>query len=539
MKGISLLFILFLSSSYCLAEKISDNRINDSLIIVLKKEIAQRDIYVQRKLDLINILRKDLFRINELSTLQKFDLYNSFYHQYKTFIYDSAFKYASKLIETAYILDDQSRIGYARIKTSFILLSSGMFKEAMDSLNVVDVAYLDDSTKANYHWLIGKAYADLNLYNKDNHYRKYYTDLNQRSLDSALRWCKPDTYQHHYLIASKNGQINNYQKVIDTIEELIHLYNLTNPQLAINYFDLGQAYRGLNQLDKTIQFTILSSLSDIRAATKETAAMYTLAKLLYEQGDVSNAHIFIQQALEDAKYYGARQRMVEIGSILPLIATAELNNSESQRKLWLGYAIGLSVLFALVLLLVFVVFRQLKKLKAAELKIMQTNNALQETNHKLTDANKIKEEYIGYYFSINSEYLNKIESFKQTVEQKLVQKKYDDIKFIVNNINAKREREELYFGFDKVFLKLFPDFIKTFNSYFNSEDQFIVKEGQLLNTELRIFALIRMGITDSEDIARILDYSVNTIYAYKTKIRNKSILPNDEFDRKIMEIKAI
>ncbi|MGC3943186.1 MAG: DUF6377 domain-containing protein [Chryseolinea sp.] len=94
-------------------------------------------------------------------------------------------------------------------------------------------------------------------------------------------------------------------------------------------------------------------------------------------------------------------------------------------------------------------------------------------------------------------------------------------------------------SFDKVFLKLFPDFLDTFNSYFREEDRIVPKDGHLLNTELRIFALIRMGIHDTEKIAKILDYSINTIYSYKARIKSKSILPNDEFEAKIMDIKAI
>ena len=130
----------------------------------------------------------------------------------------------------------------------------------------------------------------------------------------------------------------------------------------------------------------------------------------------------------------------------------------------------------------------------------------------------MKEEYIGYYFNINAEYLNKIENFKKAVDQKVLARKYDDLRYIVDNINLKREREELSYSFDRVFLNLFPDFVSTFNSLFRPEDQIILKEGQLLNTELRIFALIRMGISDTEKIARILGYSVNTIYAYKTRL---------------------
>ena len=192
----------------------------------------------------------------------------------------------------------------------------------------------------------------------------------------------------------------------------------------------------------------------------------------------------------------------------------------------------------MVFVFVIVIVRQLKKLKAAELTITEANNSLREINNTLREANAIKEEYIGYYFNINSEYLNKIAEFKQAVDHKLVNRKYEDIKYIVNNIDLKREREALYFSFDKVFLKLFPDFVTIFNSLFEEKDRITLKENQLLNTELRIFALIRMGISDTEKIAKILNYSVNTIYAYKTRIKSKSRVANEEFESRIMEIKT-
>jgi len=122
---------------------------------------------------------------------------------------------------------------------------------------------------------------------------------------------------------------------------------------------------------------------------------------------------------------------------------------------------------------------------------------------------------------------------------KLMTKKLDDLRFTVDSINIKREREDLYHNFDVVFLKIFPSFVADFNSLFKDEDAIVLKEGQLLNTELRIFALIRMGIHDHEKIARILDYSVTTIYTYKTRLRNKSIVPNEEFEKRIMAIRAI
>lgn len=511
----------------------------DSLIIVLKKEIDQRDIYVDQKLERIKRLKESLLKVKSNDLETRFELYNGLYHQYKTFIYDSGFQYAKKLVNTAFQLNDPTKLAYARVKLGFILISSGMFKETFDSLKRVEVKYLHDSTRIDYYRLLSRAYSDLNIYNNDQYYRSVYVSLDQRYLDSAISVSPPGSYHYYYLGGVKNIYLKNFDKSVQLIETVIKTQKLSYPQLAVNYYDLSNAYRNLKDEKRSIYYMVMSSLSDIRAATKETAAMHTLAKMLYERGDTENAYIFIKQALNDAEYYGAKQRKVEIMAILPLIASAQLNSVDEQRKVWFTYSAGVTFLILVVVVFSIIISKQLKKLKIAESVIREANRNLQETNHKLIEADKIKEEYIGYYFSNNSQYIDKIETFRNSIDQKLQTRKVDDIRYLVNTINPVHEREELYFNFDKIFLKLFPDFVKIFNSYFEPEHRIVLKENQLLNTELRIFALIRLGIHDAEKIAKILGYSVNTIYAYKNRVKSKSLIPNDEFDDRIMEINSV
>jgi len=181
----------------------------------------------------------------------------------------------------------------------------------------------------------------------------------------------------------------------------------------------------------------------------------------------------------------------------------------------------------------------MKKIQKAQQLLTEAHAAQHLINEKLEEANKIKEEYIGYFFSLDSEFFVKLERLKKTLDQKVADRKFEDIKFIVNNIQLKKEKEELLRSFDTVFLRIFPKFVASFNALFNPEDQIKLKENELLNIDLRIFALIRMGISDNEKIAQILEYSVNTIYAYKTKIKNRSIVPNEEFEARVLEIKGI
>ena len=496
----------------------------DSLFTQLNQTLARKQEYVNAKLERLHQLHQELNGRN-LNDEGRFKILQNLSNEYKTFIYDSAFSNITKMQQLAYRLNDPVKIAYSKTQLGFVLLSSGMFKETLDSLSNLSVSGMPDTIKMDYFFVLARAYYDLGDFDKDRYYTPRYNKLGTQYIDSARSLSKPNSYNYLYFTGLKNLKNENNQDALADLNTLLTKYNLSPHEIAITASTLSYYYISRDETDKAIVLLAQAAIADIKSATKETAAMSSLAELLYNNGDIRNAYTYIQHAMEDAIYYGARQRKVQVGSILPIIASAKVNNVEEQRKLWLIYSSIITTLSILVLVFAVIIFKQLNKRKIAE-------RALQE-------ANKIKEEYIGYYFNINSEYLGKIEAFKKSVEMKLLTKKLDDIKFIVNNINPKKEREELYHSFDKVFLKLFPDFVVIFNSYFKEEDRIVLKEGQLLNTELRIFALIRMGIHDTDKIAKILDYSINTIYNYKARIKGKSVVPNEEFEKKVMEIHAL
>lgn len=185
-----------------------------------------------------------------------------------------------------------------------------------------------------------------------------------------------------------------------------------------------------------------------------------------------------------------------------------------------------------------IIYRQNRKLKVVQEGLRESHTRLQELNNKLLDANVIKEEYIGHFFNTISDYIDKIDRFKTSIDRKISQKNTDQIRDIVNRINLKAERDELYGSFDRIFLKIFPDFVSKLNAFFSKEDQYVIGENAPLPPELRIFALIRLGITDNEKIAKFLGYSVNTIYTYKTRMKNKAIIPNEKLETSVMEIKS-
>jgi Domain of unknown function (DUF6377) len=511
----------------------------DSLIVVLKEEINHQERYVDLKLARIEKLRERLRKITPADEPERFALYNGLYHEYKTFVNDSAFKYAQKLIQTSRRLNDQSKIGYSHLKYGFALLSAGMFKETFDTLRAVDTNALRDTSLVECYRLTARAYADLMIYNNHTYfmdvYRKYYLLY----MDSALMNCKPKDYQYYNLTIVKNLHLRDYQKVIQTSNELVQGHTLSYPQYAVYHYDLAEAWRHLGDDEKELENLALSSLSDIRGAVKETAAMYTLARQLHQRGDSHNAYIFIRQALKDAQFYGARQRQVEINSILPLIAADQLNTMQEQRIRWIIYSAGITLIVILVLVFSLIIYKQLKKLRAADAQIKLANHNLLEFNEKLVEANKIKEEYVGYYFNMTTDYVNEIDVMRKQIMNFLVNDKKKEALSMLGKYNPGEERAKFVKDFDHVFLRLFPDFVQQFNQLIDPGEPLTPDHEGELNADLRIFALIRLGIQDNRKISEILNFSVNTVYAYKTRVKNKSIVSGDEFLKRIMDIKSV
>ncbi|TDQ06590.1 DUF6377 domain-containing protein [Pedobacter metabolipauper] len=505
----------------------------------LNLSIEAKQTYDRSKLQRIAGLEQTLKLLLPADINGRYKVCTALYDEYKSFNYDKAFYYAQSMLSYGRRLKDPVKVANGKIKLGFVLLSSGMFKETFDSLNTVDVHILPDSIKQDYYFLNARTYYDLADFDAD----KYYTPLyNLRAgiyIDSAIALSTQTSYDYQYYLGLKYLKMGKRDQAAALLKKILHTYPLSNHQLAVTTSTLSDIYIQNNEIDEALQLLFQAAEADIKSSTKEAAAMLNLAKLLHTKGDIKNAYVFINQAMNDASYYGARQRKVQVSAILMVIAGEKVNSVEEQRRILFIYATLLTLLAAVVILFAFIIYRQLKKLKKADKIIIETNRSLQETIDQLNEAEKIKEEYIGYYFNLISESITKLEKFKRSVSNKLVTKKFDDIQMLVDNINLKKERDELFLNFDKAFLTLFPNFVEAFNALFEPEHQVKLSSDQLLNTDLRIFALIRLGIHDTEKIASILEYSMNTIYNYKARIKGKSILPNDDFELAILTIKAV
>jgi hypothetical protein len=511
----------------------------DSLLTELKNELTKKKIYDGQKEARIKNLKLKLAATSKTNYNTQYSICGKLYEEYKVYQFDSAYVYTQKLLTISNITHDVQKQYESRIKLGFILLSSGMFKETFDCLNQINTHFLNDSSKLEYYGLKSRAYADLADYNNDTNYSPNDNASSLKYLDSAIALSKPNSFDMLYYLGDREIRSGQNQHPSPYYIKLLAHYNLTAHQRAMVATGLSFFYSDIYQGDDRTKLLAIGAINDIRSSTKETLAIFKLGQQLYEDGNNKDAYIFIQQAMDDAQYYGARLRKIKIGAVLPMVAAQKIITTENEKNRFLLYFLSIAVIAILITLISFIVFIQLKRLKAKEKIIEEKNVQLEKINDRLTEDTHIKEEYIGYFFNVISGYILKLEKLKRNIERKLTIKKYDDILLSVNEINIKKERETLFYTFDHIFLKIFPNFITVFNSLLKKEDQIWPKDHEVLNTDLRIFALMRLGINDNETIANILEYSVNTIYVYKMRIKAKALVPSEQFDHKIMAIKAV
>jgi tetratricopeptide (TPR) repeat protein len=508
----------------------------DSLLNVLKTEIQKKRVYDDVKYHRIKLIKQRLTGTAAADLATQYTLCDQLYCEYKDFIFDSAHVYALTLLRISSQMHDMPRRYGSLIKLGTIQLSWGMFKETFDGLNQVKVDALPDSIKLRYYELKTLAYNDLAFYNTDEFYAHSNRAKSVKALDSAILYASQNSYERYKHMAERYTIAGRDDKAAECYKKLLYNSKFTYHERAMVANDLSNLTDG----PQKNELITLAAIYDIRSSTKETLAIFTLGKAFFYQGNMEDAEILLQEALDQALFYGNRLHKIEITAILTTLSAQKLILSENKKNKALTFLITvLSITILGTIAIALLVYIRLKRVRLREKIVKERNQHLDHINKKLLEDTHIKEEYIGYFFNIISGYILKMEKIKRNTERKLKSQNYEELLKLAHEIDIKQEREALFYTFDNIFLKLFPNFITTFNSLLKPEDQIWPKDNEVLNTNLRIFALMRLGIKDNQTIANILESAVSTIYTYKIRIKSKALVQGDEFDNKIMEIKFV
>lgn len=540
-------FLLFaailLLPYYSLAQKNSD-----ALLSEIDQTIENNSFYTQKKEREISQL-KSLLK-NTHTPISEYEVTQKLYNRYNSYQSDSALVYARKNLKIAEKLNETEKLNQAKLNLITIMGTLGMYKEGIDALNslkTVSIANLKGSLFSVSRMIYGQM-AD-NASSKQE--KEKYQLLSKKYRDSCVNFYPVNSIS--YIIAKADWYLDNKKQdeALDLLLPLFPKIHQNDPNRAIIAYVISQAYKQKKNRDKEKKWLGISALSDLQLSKKEYISLRSLAFLLYEDGDIDRAYTYIKRSMDDAVLCNARLRTYEISKMLPIISESYQQQNETNRFQLIIFLISASFLVLILLALLLLFFKQMKKLAAAKKELSLANDKLSElnselnifneklnlSNNTLSEANFLKEIYIGRYMDQSSDYLGKLDEYQRKLNVLATTGKINDL---VNTVKSKEyienELKEFYTNFDKTFLQLFPDFINAFNALLLPSEAILPKEGEQLNTELRIFALIRLGIKDSAKIAVFLRYSISTIYNYRSQLKNKSAGPRDEFEERVMQI---
>ena len=523
----------------------------DSLLIELDQTIRNSEKYVIDKQSCINDLKAGLTNADTLSD-EYYKFHLELYKEYKSYICDSAIYYLNNCILIAEKFQNIDNEYTDIITLSYLLGSAGMYKEAVDMIETVQKSKLPAHLLVDYYDAYVRIYGELAFYTQDKSVAQIYrkkSDLYKDSLteilpaDSEMKLIIDETYNRYERNFAESHRINDLR---------LAKVKPNTPEYALVTYHRSLTCQFEGNIEEQKRYLALSALSDIRSAIKDHASLWMLAEILYTEDDIERAYEYIRFSWNETTFYNARLRNLQSASILSLIdktyqAMIEKQNSRLQMSL-----IIIGALIPMLIIALLYIYKQMKKLSTARSHLQEANNQLkilnvdlkqmnirlQTTNLDLTESNHIKEEYIGRFIKLCSSYIEKLDSYRRVIYKKISNGQISEVlKMTSLQDMLDEELEELYTNFDTTFLRLFPSFVNKVNELLHQNDRIVLKKGELLNTELRILALIRLGIDDSSQIAEFLRYSVNTIYNYRAKVKSRAQVSRDDFENQVMKIK--
>lgn len=534
MKARQLILLCISVIAYCTPLQASKI---DSLLQVLDRTIGSRTDYLETKIHQIDSI-KDLLKSHSAAK-DRYEIQTQLIFEYQTLNCDSSLAYIGRNIAIAKQLNDQMLMTESQTKLAFVLAISGLFTQAWDVLKQIDYDGLPKHLKVLYHWSYIRYYENLIKYTDRNVYNSAYEVEIAKSRNSLMGLLDPtsDMYLKEKSFKLKADGLFNESRDIQL--RLFRKEKSNTHGYGMSAMGLAMIAKELGEMQLVEEYLIMAAITDVRLAIKENESLLTLAIYLNKKGDVNRAFNYIQAALDDANYYNSRFRNTVIARTQPIIEATYLAKIDQQRKNLRLYAIVISIFAVILILTLYFLFKQMRIVSRARKKLNMTNEQLTLVNHKLDEANLVRERYIGYYLNQCAVYLDKLDDFRKNVYRKVKSRQLDDLQQLTSsNESLEKYAQDLYTDFDRTFLEVYPNFVDEFNSLLRPDEQYQLKKDKL-NTELRIFALIRLGISDVNQIAIFLRYSMQTIYNYKSKVKSKASTDSEHFEEKVRKLGAV
>ena len=528
----------------------------DSILQCIDEAISVSDQYGQKKKERIAYLKS---RADQAETLSaKYELTYQLYAEYLPFVNDSAIYYLERCSDIALQMGDDSKAGGCLSLTALCCSNAGMYVESEAILKTINPEKLHGIDLGLYYYASGHISGELAYYGKFENMRRQYAETSANYFLLAQKYL-PVGHKYYNQCREMLAQgRKDYRQALAINNEWLHNVKPGSPEYALISFYRYLDYKALGDSIQMMYSLGESVLADIRNAVMDQGSMWEMANLLMANGDVDRSYRYICFTSDCADRFGSRQRLSHISPLLTRIAKEYKAKEEKSGRSLRFTVIAISILSLMLLAVLAYVYRKRNQLAVTRDQLAKSNAQLQDSNaqlsslnsqlsslnsqltilnSQLSEANSVKDMYVGRFLRLCSVYIDKLEDIRKKVIKRVKNRQYTELAELTRSVEfTSKETDELYATFDTAFLQLFPTFVDDFNALLNPESHILPPDNKSLNTAIRIFALIRLGITDSSKIAEFLHYSVNTIYNYRANVKNGAVCDRADFENRVRQI---
>lgn len=540
-------------SSAALNSSLSTQQLLDSLDSSLGKSAA----YTAEKERRISSLRRRLSQT--ANPEQRFWICRNLVDEYSSYNSDSALHYIDISTAIARLTGRREWVDEMNLNRAYIYAATGLLAEAESALNEVDPRQMTPALATDYYNRVLFVVTHKDQYLGKNSLTRPYSERAKSMLDSVSRLMHPSNPQYIWFLAwrSMTDSVKT-REAIPIVEKALESSTYSTREEAMNAWILSRLYELTGNSDMMMRYLILSAIADVRTSNKEIASLEEISNRLYQSNDLERANDYISHCLQLANDYKSRVRVGRLADLQYHITKAYSQRNDRQRRKLNVYFIIALVFAAGLAVAMLILYKQNRRIHRSKTELDRSNaqlnskveelsltrRQLKEANDRLeilyrnmrdeagelAAGNDAKERYIADIFAICSDYISKLDEFRRNIYRKIVAHNFDEVKELTKSHELSHgEIKELYQNFDSIFLKVYPNFVDDFNTLLRPDERVAMKKPGVLTTELRIYALVRLGINDSVKIARFLHCSTQSVYNARMKMRNKSDISKEQF----------
>lgn len=540
-------------SSAALNSSLSTQQLLDSLDSSLGKSAA----YTAEKERRISSLRRRLSQT--ANPEQRFWICRNLVDEYCSYNSDSALHYIDASTAVGRQTGRSEWVDEMNLNRAYIYAATGLLSEAESALNEVDPRQMTPALASEYYNRLLFVLTHKDQYLGKNSLTRPYSERAKAMLDSVSRLMQPSDPQYIWFLAWRSmTDPAKTREAIPVVEKALESSTYSTREEAMNAWILSRLYELTGNSDMMMRYLILSAIADVRTSNKEIASLEEISNRLYQSNDLERANDYISHCLQLANDYKSRVRVGRLADLQYHITKAYSQRNDRQRRKLNVYFIIALVFAAGLAVAMLILYKQNRRIHRSKTELdrsnaqlnskvedlSQTRRQFKEANDRLeilyrnvrdeagelAAGNDAKERYIADIFAICSDYISKLDEFRRNIYRKIVAHNFDEVKELTkSNELSHGEIKELYQNFDSIFLKVYPNFVDDFNTLLRPDERVAMKNPGVLTTELRIYALVRLGINDSVKIARFLHCSTQSVYNARMKMRNKSDISKEQF----------